>query len=73
MVPVEHKTHKAPFREWKCGSCDKLLGLIYKDGTLAVKYKDLVAWATGEYKTICRYCKSVNIYQSDVLLNIDNH
>jgi hypothetical protein len=52
------------FRYWKCGGCGKLLGLIYSDGVLAVKYKDLTAWVTGTYKTVCRFCKLVNVFRS---------
>ncbi len=59
---VERRDRK--FKEWKCGGCDKLLGIIYAEGTLAIKYKELVAWVTGEYKTVCRYCKCINIYNS---------
>jgi hypothetical protein len=60
---VEHVKRKK-FKEWKCGGCEHLLGLAYPDGTLAIKYKELVAWVTGEYKTICRYCKVINTYTS---------
>lgn len=45
---------------WRCGSCNHVLGLRYPNGTLAIKYKDLVAWVEGTYKTICRYCKTAN-------------
>lgn len=56
---------KSKFKQWNCGSCRKLLGLIYNNGTLAIKYKDLLLWATGEVKTICRYCQVENVYKSD--------
>lgn len=64
---VEHG--KTKFKHWNCGGCGKLLGIIYPSGTLAVKYKDLVAWATGEYKTICRVCQTENIYKTANKLN----
>jgi len=48
------------FVPWRCGSCHHVLGLRYSNGTLAVKYKDLVAWVTGTYRTVCRYCKTTN-------------
>ena len=53
------------FIPWKCGGCGKLLGLIYSDGELAVKYKDLTAWVRGTYKTVCRFCKMINVYRSN--------
>ncbi len=53
------------YKAWTCGGCNKLLGLIYSDGVLAVKYKDLTAWVTGTYKTVCRFCKMINIYRSN--------
>ena len=52
------------FKAWKCGGCGKLLGLIYSDGELAVKYKDLTAWVMGTYRTVCRFCKITNVYRS---------
>ena len=61
---IEHG-HNRKFKEWHCGGCKKLMGIIYADGTLAVKYKDLTAWVVGEYKTICRYCKCMNTYNSN--------
>jgi len=45
---------------WRCGTCDRILGLRYVNGTLVVKYKDLVAWVTGNYRTVCRFCKTIN-------------
>ena len=70
-VIVEHVKKKQTLRNWTCGSCGTLLGIIYRDGTLAVKYKDLVAWVTGNYKTICRKCKVVNEYNTNSLDSID--
>jgi len=32
------------YKHWTCGGCNKLLGLIYSDGVLAVKYKDLLGF-----------------------------
>lgn len=61
---VQHVKRKQVLRNWTCGGCDKLLGIIYQDGTLAIKYKDLVAWVTGHYKTICRNCKTINEYKT---------
>jgi len=58
---VEHTTNRK-FRRWTCGTCDKLLGLIYKNGTVSVKYKDLVLWVTGSIKTVCRSCQTENTY-----------
>ncbi len=60
---VEHVKRKS-FKEWKCGGCGSLLGLIYPDGTLAVKYKELVCWILGETKIICRRCKVINTFNS---------
>lgn len=61
---VQHLKHKSKFRNWDCGGCGKLLGIIYHNGTLAIKYKDFVGWAlSGEFKTVCRYCKCENTYK----------
>lgn len=51
---------------WKCGTCDATLGLKYPNGVLAIKYKDLVAWVVGYYRTVCRRCKTVNSHESGV-------
>jgi hypothetical protein len=61
---VEH-TKNRKFRRWTCGSCDKLLGLIYLNGTVALKYKDFVAWVSGDIRTICRGCQTENTYRHE--------
>jgi phage FluMu protein Com len=63
-MEIEHKKRKIAYKEWRCGSCNKLLGIIYATKTLAIKYKDLTAWVDGEIKIICTFCKSENIYKS---------
>ena len=69
-MQVEHRKKRALHREWRCGGCDKLLGIIYPTRTLAIKYKDLTAWVDGEVKVICTFCKSENTYISKKI-NID--
>ena len=67
---VEHKkNHK--FRQWNCGSCGKLLGFIYKNGTVTMKYKEFFVWVTGgEIKTICRYCSTENNYSPSTNIEV---
>lgn len=67
-MQVEHKKHK--HKEWRCGGCDKLLGIIFPTRTLAIKYKDFTGYVDGEIKVICTFCKSDNIYNSRS--NIEN-
>jgi hypothetical protein len=64
-MEIEHRKIRAKFREWRCGGCTKLLGLIYPNKTLTIKYKDLTAYVEGEIKLICTFCKSENIYKSN--------
>lgn len=64
---VEHRKLDK-FRHWKCGGCNKLLGVIYPTRTLAIKYKDFVGYVDGEIKIICTFCKSENIYDSKMVL-----
>lgn len=59
---VEHVKNRK-YRQWLCGSCGKLLGLIYANGTLAIKYKELFLWVEGSVKTICRNCQTENNYK----------
>lgn len=56
---------KRRFKEWRCGGCDKLLGIIYPTHTVAIKHKDLTAYVTGHVKVVCRFCKSDNEYSTD--------
>lgn len=64
MNGIVKRTVKQKFTPWQCSSCGKILGLIYTGGVLAVRYKDLTAWVTGQYKTVCRYCKTINTFNS---------
>jgi hypothetical protein len=54
---------KSALKNWRCGACHKLLGIIYRNGILAIKHKDFVGWVlSGDFKTICRFCKCENTY-----------
>jgi len=61
---VEHTVNRK-FRRWTCGGCGKLLGLIYKNGTVALKYKDWMVWCDGSVRTICRGCQTENTYKHE--------
>lgn len=61
MIVEKRKLKK--FKEWNCGGCNKLLGIIHTNGTVVVKYKDMMLWITGEVTTICRLCQTSNTYR----------
>ncbi len=61
---VEKRKGRPKYKAWECGTCTKLLGLIYPNGTLAVKHKDLVLWVVGQAKTVCRFCQTINTYRT---------
>jgi len=72
-MEVEHRkiVRKVNYKQWNCGNCNKLIGIIYNNGILAVKYKDFTGWLiTGEFKLICRFCKSENTYKK--ILNVSD-
>jgi len=62
---IEHRKLNPKFRQWRCGGCDKLLGIIYPTRTLAIKHKDLVAYVDGKIKVICPFCKVENEFKSN--------
>ncbi len=66
MNVVRKKTTPRKYKTWQCGTCNKLLGLIYPDGVLTIKHKDLTMWVIGYVKTACRFCKTINTYRTDV-------
>ncbi len=60
-MEVEHRKIMRKYKEWRCGSCNKLLGIIHNNGILAIKHKDFVGYSMGgDFKTICVFCKSDN-------------
>ncbi len=68
MTIVRKKTSPRKYKTWLCGTCNKLLGLIYPDGVLAIKHKDLTCWVIGQVKVACRFCATINTYRTTVKL-----
>lgn len=62
---------KKRFKDWRCGGCDKLLGIIYPTKTIAIKHKDLTLWVDGNVKLVCRYCKSENNFNHKDTANLN--
>lgn len=48
------------YKRWECGTCNKLLGMLYPTGVLAIKHKEFYCWITGTCKIICRFCSTQN-------------
>lgn len=51
---------KNKYKDWRCGTCDKLLGIVYHTGVLSIKHKEFYCWIEGHCKVICRFCGSSN-------------
>ena len=70
-MEVEHRKIIKKYKEWRCGSCNKLLGIIHNNGVLAIKYKDFVGYVLkGDFKMICTFCKSENNYTHNKLVDV---
>ncbi len=66
QVITKKKTSPRKYKVWECGTCTKLLGIIYPNGVLCIKFKDLTCWVVGQAKIVCRFCKTINTYRTSV-------
>lgn len=55
-------------RTWRCSQCNTMLGVIHPGGILAIKFKNLFCTVEGICNMTCKFCQSVNIFQSSVPL-----
>ncbi len=63
---VERRKNHPKYKAWQCGTCSKLLGLVYPNGVLCIKFKDLTCWVVGQAKIVCRFCKTINTYRTSI-------
>lgn len=68
MIVETRKVKK--FKNWQCGGCTKLLGIVHDTGIISIKYKDMLLWVKGEVTTICRFCQTSNTYRDIDCLKI---
>jgi hypothetical protein len=65
---------KQKFKPWRCGTCSKVIGMIYATGVLSIKHKEFYCWISGHCKLICRYCGTTNTIstESDITMLVDS-
>lgn len=65
---IENLKNSKGLQIWKCSKCNTTLGIIHPGGHLAIKYKQLSCVVVGVCNMTCKFCQSVNIFQSSVSL-----
>jgi hypothetical protein len=70
-MEVEYKKIVRKYKEFRCGSCTRLLGIIHNTGVLAIKYKEFKGYVlSGEFKIVCTFCGADNNYNHKSIIDV---